>query len=89
MPGTPFYEFACREGWLVNDDPAAQNGISSCVVSFPEYEKAEIESVFAEFLAYREEIWQRNRESGIRYSQYDPGWVARVLEMTRESAAYA
>jgi radical SAM superfamily enzyme YgiQ (UPF0313 family) len=89
MPGTPFYELVKRAGHLVDEDPSHQNGISSCVVSFPGYPREEIEAVFREFQAFREEIWKRNQERGIRYSQYDREWVAKVLEMTRSSAAYS
>ena len=89
MPGTPFYDLVRREGFLVDEDPARQNGIASCVVSFPGYPRQAIEEVFREFQGYREAIWKRNQERGIRYSQYDAQWVAKVLEMTRTSAAWS
>lgn len=89
MPGTPFYEIAKEKGYLVTEDISAQNGIAGSVVSFPDYSKAQIDEVFGEFVLLRDEIVNANMKSGLKYSMYDRDWVAKVLEMTQLSKAYA
>lgn len=88
MPGTPFYDMVKEKGYLVSENPCKQNGSTSCVVSYPNYSKEEIERNFRLFQEFLEYVTRKNMENGVNYSMYDTEWVKKVLEITPISEQY-
>ncbi|OFZ59894.1 MAG: hypothetical protein A2328_06510 [Bdellovibrionales bacterium RIFOXYB2_FULL_36_6] len=48
-PGTPFYAWAKKNGYLVTEDFTKYDGMGQSVVSYPDFPKEEIEMVFKKF----------------------------------------
>lgn len=46
QPGTPFYDWALSNGYLISKDWREYDGMTSSVVSYPRYANKEIEKVF-------------------------------------------
>ena len=45
-PGTPFFDQARKNGWLISDDPKLFDATGRCAVSYPDYSADEIEETY-------------------------------------------
>jgi len=67
QPGTPFYEDACKKGWLTTKDWKKYDGGNFSVVDFPRYSSKEIEQTFRDVLScYDDGLYEKNRENFIK-----------------------
>ena len=88
LPGTPFYDEARENGWLVSEDFSDMDGNNGSIIDLPEYPKYKIDEIFRKFQDFRYEVINKNRDNGVNYSMYDREWVRKVLEMTQLSKNY-
>lgn len=77
MPGTPFYEQARQQGWLI-DKSSDFDGAYGAMINLPGYTAEKINQAFDYGSKVRASINARNVENGIRYSSYDRQWCAPV-----------
>lgn len=77
MPGTPFYEQARQQGWLINQS-ADFDGAYGAMINLPGYSAEQINEAFEHGSRVRASINARNVENGILYSSYDRDWCAPV-----------
>lgn len=77
MPGTPFYDQARQQGWLI-ESANTFDGAYGATIDLPGYAAQQINEAFEYGSKVRSEINERNVGSGIRYSSYDREWCAPV-----------
>lgn len=77
MPGTPFYEQALQQGWLI-EHGADFDGAYGAMINLPGYSAEQINLAFEYGSKIRASINTRNVENGVHYSSYDREWCAPV-----------
>lgn len=77
LQGTPFYEKAKTEGWLIATS-SDYDGSYGSMVNLPTYSADLVNKAFEYGSGIRNQINNINIENGVRYSSYDRKWCAPV-----------
>jgi hypothetical protein len=80
MPGTPFYEEALLNKWMVEDK--SFNGSKTTTIEYPNYKASQIEYAYKKAVELKSFINKNNIENNVRYSMYDKEWCKPVYDVT-------
>lgn len=77
LQGTPFYDRAKSNGWLI-DTKSNFDGTYGSMVNLPDYPAEKVDEAFAYGEKLRAKLNEINVNNGVRYSSYDKQWCAPV-----------